>query len=240
MENEVLSTREFRRYEQQTSIKGIGEKGQEKLKLSRILVVGAGGKGTSALKNLITSGVGYVGVSDDTLIQEDTLGRQSLYGDNDIGKQKAIVSKQYLQARNAHTTIKVHNIRLNAENLNKVIEDYHVIIDATNNLDSHYAINEAAINANKPVVFSAIKDNKGILTTLNYNNNKVLKEILPNENAIDFGAPDSISPVVIINTLTGTLAAAEALKVILGKASELSDNFLIINASDYSLTLKSK
>jgi adenylyltransferase/sulfurtransferase len=240
MDNDVLSERERRRYEQQILIEGIGEQGQEKIKLSRILVIGAGGKGTSALKNLITAGVGYVGVSDDSLIQEDTLGRQSLYGDNDIGKQKAIVSKQYLQARNTYTGIKVHNIRLTAENLNTVLEDYHVIIDATNNNDSHYAISQAALITNKPVVYSAIRNNTGIITTLNYNNNDSLKEILSNEEYNDTNPSDDISPVVIINTLTGTYAAAEALKIVLGKNTELSDNFLVIDASNYSLKLKSR
>lgn len=240
MAEEILSIREKRRYEQQTAISGIGESGQEKIKLSRVLVIGAGGKGTSALKNLITAGVGFIGVSDDTLVQEDSLGRQSLFGDNDIGKQKAIVSKQYLQARNTFTDIKVHNIRLTEENLNKVIEDYHVIIDATNNYESHYAISKAAIEIDKPVVFSAIKQNKGILTTLNYKNKKSLAEALPDENKIDVGGADTISPVVIINSLTGSLAAAEALKIILRKESVLCDNFLVIDASQYSLKLVPK
>ncbi len=240
MDSEILSTREGRRYEQQILIDGIGDKGQEKIKLSRILVIGAGGKGTSALKNLITAGVGYIGVSDDTLIQEDTLGRQSLYGDKDIGKQKAIVVKQYLQNRNSFTSIKVHNIRLTAENLNRIIEDYHVIIDATNNFDSHYAISEAAISSNKPVVFCEIIKNKGIVTTINYKNSKGLKEILPDEEAFDIGLPDNISPVVIINALTGSYAAAEALKIVLEKTSVLNDNFLIVDASDYSLKLRDR
>jgi molybdopterin/thiamine biosynthesis adenylyltransferase len=240
MAEEILSIREKRRYEQQTAISGIGESGQEKIKLSRVLVIGAGGKGTSALKNLITAGVGFIGISDDTLVQEDSLGRQSLFGDNDIGKQKAIVSKQYLQARNTFTDIKVHNIRLTEENLNKVIEDYHVIIDATNNYESHYAISKAAIEINRPVVFSAIKQNKGILTTLNYKNKKSLTEALPDESKIDVGGADTLSPVVIINSLTGSLAAAEVLKIILQKESVLCDNFLVIDASLYSLKLLPK
>lgn len=234
MADEILSQRELRRYKQQTDLSEIGIEGQERIKLARVLVVGAGGKGTSVLKNLITAGVGYVGVSDDTLVQEDTLGRQSLYGDNDIGKQKAIVSKQYLQARNTFTEIKVHNIRLNAENLNRIIMDYHVIVDATNNYDSHYAISKAAIDSEKPVVFSAIKNNKGIVTTLNYLNKKSLTEVLPDENKIDTGDPDTVTPVVIVNALTGAVIASEALKVILKKKTTLCEDFLIIDAGNYT------
>lgn len=240
MADEILSTRELRRYEQQIILDNIGEKGQEKIKLSRVLVIGAGGKGTSALKNLITAGVGYIGVSDDSLVQEDTLGRQSLFGDNDVGKQKAIVSKQYLRARNSFTEIKVHNIRMTSDNLNKVIEDYHLIIDATNNYDSHYAISKAAIELNKPVVFSAIKGNKGIITTLNYMNKKSLQEALPDENAINLRAPDLSTPVVIVNSITGGLMASEALKVILGQKSILCEKFLVFDASNYTFNFFDK
>jgi adenylyltransferase/sulfurtransferase len=235
MSDEILSQRELRRYQQQTELSEIGIEGQEKIKTARVLVVGAGGKGTSVLKSLITAGVGFVGVSDDTLVQEDTLGRQSLYGDNDIGKQKAIVSKQYLKARNTFTEIKVHNIRLTSENLNKVIQNYHVIVDATNNYDSHYAISKAAVDSGKPLVFSAIRKNKGIITTLNYLNKKDLNEVLPNENKIDVGEADNTSSLVLVNALTGTIAASEALKIILGKKTTLCNDFLVIDAANYNL-----
>ncbi|MBN1117394.1 MAG: HesA/MoeB/ThiF family protein [Bacteroidales bacterium] len=232
MPNDIISQREKRRYEQQTKLEGIGERGQELIKLSRILVIGAGGKGTSALKNLITAGVGFIGVSDDTLVQEDTLGRQSLYGDNDIGKQKAIVTKQYLQARNQFTEIKVHNIRLTAQNLHKVIENYHLIIDATNNFETHYAISKAAKSANKPVVLSFIKNNKAVVTTLFYNNKKDLKDFMPTEAAIET-KPNTETPVVITNSMAGGIMANEALKIVLKKTTFLSDKILVIDPLDY-------
>ncbi len=240
MSDGILSIRELRRYDQQIILDGIGEKGQEKIKLSRVLVIGAGGKGTSVLKNLITAGVGYVGISDDSLVQEDTLGRQSLFGDNDIGKQKAIVSKQYLRTRNSFTEIKVHNIRLTSENLNRIIEGYHLIVDSTNNYDSHYAISKAAIELDKPVVFSAIKNNKGIVTTLNYMNKRSLHEALPDERNLDLGVPDLSTPVVIVNSITGGLTASEALKIILGQKSLLCEKFLVFDASNYSFSLIDK
>jgi adenylyltransferase/sulfurtransferase len=237
MEAELLSQREQRRYESQIEFEGIGLEGQLKIKQSKVLVIGAGGKGTSTLKTLITAGVGYLGISDDTLIQEETLARQSLYGDNDIGKQKAIVSKQYLRNRNQYTEIKVHNIRLDSENLMKIIENYDIIIDATNNYVSHYAISDAAKQANKPLIFSSISKNKGIVTVLNGNHGKVLKDIIPDESFINIGAPDKNSPAIIINALSGIVLANEAIKIILGIPSQLNSNFLIIQASDYSFTL---
>ena len=238
MEASALSQRELRRYKPQIDFKGIGLGGQEKIKQSRVLVIGAGGKGTSALKALITSGIGYIGISDDTLIQEETLGRQSLYGDNDIGKQKAIVSKQYLRARNQFSEIKVHNIRLTTENLGKIIENYDILIDATNNYQSHYAISESAKLARKSLIFSSIHFNKAIITVLTGESKKTIQDIIPDESSLNLDGADNYLPVVIINALTGVVLANEALKLILDMPSQLQSNLLIVNPYDYSFTLR--
>lgn len=238
MSEGILSAREERRYQRQLSLDGIGREGQEKLKKSKVLVIGAGGKGTTALQNLITAGIGNVGITDDTLVQETTLSRQSLYGDNDIGKQKAIVTKEYLQSRNQFTNITVHNIRLNVENIKRIIADYDVLIDATNNFETHFDIAEAAHELNKPLVFGSIVNNKSIITVLNVNNSKRLIDVFPDKQAIDIGKGDGRTPIVIINSLTGVILANEAIKIIFDRPSQLIDNLLIINASDYSLTLQ--
>lgn len=238
MSEGILSAREERRYQKQLSLDGIGREGQEKLKKSKILVIGAGGKGTSALQNLITAGIGNVGITDDTPVQETTLSRQSLYGDNDIGKQKAIITKEYLQSRNQFTNITVHNIRLNVENIKKIIVNYDVLIDATNNFETHFNIAEAAHELNKPLVFGTIVNNKSIITVLNVNSSKKLVDIFPEKQAIDIGTGDNRTPIVIINTLTGVALANEAIKIIFGSSSQLIDKLLIINASDYSLSIQ--
>jgi len=236
MENNTLSERELRRYKNQMELDGIGEEGQRRLKKAKILVIGAGGKGTSTLKNLMTAGVGYIGVSDDTLVQEDTLGRQSLYNDNDIGKQKAIVSKQYLQARNRFTQIKVHNIRLIPENLSKVITQYNVLVDATNNFESHYAIGTAARQENIPLIVGHIANNKIYISAPKFAD-KAIQDIL-NAKQIKGDKLDSQTPIVVVNSFAGNLLANEAIKIILEKPSQLNSNLLIIKLSDYSFTFQ--
>jgi adenylyltransferase/sulfurtransferase len=238
MHSEILSERELRRFKPQTDLKGIGLEGQETIKKAKILVVGAGGKGTAAMKALISAGVGYLGVSDDTLVQEDTLSRQSLYNDNDIGKQKAIVSKQYLRARNGLTEIKVHNIRLTAENLNKIISAYNLIIDATNDFESHVPIREAAKMGGKALIFGHINNNKLYISTILPGNEKPLHEIIPPQDKLDAEDEDQDTAVIIINSLAGTMLANEAIKTVLNKPSQLKDNLLIIKLSDYSFALQ--
>lgn len=237
MESSNISEREVRRFAHQINFEGIGLAGQEKIKNSRILVVGAGGKGTSAMKSLISAGVGFLGVSDDTLIQEETLSRQSLYNDTDIGKQKAIVSKQYLQNRNKLTQIKVHNIRLTSGNLKKIVELYDLIIDATNNFESHYAICEAAIISNKPLVFGHIENNISFFTTIGINSTTDLKTLLSKDGLFRKEDSDVSSPVILVNSLSGTILANEAISIILEKPSQLESNLLKIKLSNYSFDL---
>lgn len=235
MESKIITEREQRRFAPQIGLEGIDVAGQEKIKQSRILVIGSGGKGTSAMQALISAGVGYLGVSDDTLIDEETLSRQSLYNDRDIGKQKAIVTKQYLQSRNTLTEIKVHNIRLTAQNLNKVVENYNLIIDATNNFESHYAISHSAQESKKPLIFSHIENNIGYLFSFHSGFEGELKSVLPDPDTLKKDR-DIDTPVILVNSTTGAMLANEALKIILDKPSQIESNLLKIKLSDYTLS----
>jgi adenylyltransferase/sulfurtransferase len=237
MNQPVLSQRELRRFEQQIELDGIGLTGQEKIKQAKVLVVGAGGKGTEALKVLSTAGVGYIGISDDTLVQEETLGRQSIYGDNDIGKQKAIVSKQYLKTRNQFTEIKVHNIRLTHDNLERVIADYSIVADCTNNSHSHYAIAEATQKLHKPLVFSSIQLNKSFVTVVPGESTINIQQLFAENTALRIQQGDTTTPVVLINSMTGIIVANEALKLIMGVPSALTSAIMEISAGDYSFVL---
>ena len=238
MENSNLSLREQRRYQPQVcvALQGIGEKGQVRIKNSKVLVIGAGGKGTSAMKALMAAGVGYLGICDDALIREDTLSRQSLFNDNDIGKQKAIVSKQYLQERNSFTEIKVHNIKLTKSNIESTIADYDVLIDATNSIESHELIETGAKKLSKNLIIGHLDDNCAYLLKIEPDSNTKIPDQIRStgENQIQ----DSETPTIIVNSLAGILLANEVLRTLLNKPSQLNNNMLIIKLSDYSFSLQ--
>ena len=81
---------------EQIQLPEVGIAGQEKIKNARVLVIGAGGKGTSVLQSLMAAGVGTLGITDNMLVEENILPRQNLYGEKDLGKQRAIISAQRL------------------------------------------------------------------------------------------------------------------------------------------------
>lgn len=237
MSEKLLTIREERRYENQIALEGFGRKGQELLKQAKVLVIGAGGKGTTTLKNLITAGIGNLGVCDDKLVNEDSLSKQSLFGDNDVGKQKAIVVKQYLQTKNQFTNINVHNIQATSQNLPNIIANYDIVVDSTNSFETHLVIASAAKSEKKPLVLGNIHKNKSIVKVFT-NEGKSFAEIFSGHKFVDIGESDILTPVVIINSLTGTVLANEVVNIILNRPSQLIDNMLIINVSDYTFGLQ--
>ncbi|MEA1886197.1 MAG: ThiF family adenylyltransferase, partial [Bacteroidota bacterium] len=98
----LLSDGELRRYNRHIIMPGIGEEGQMRLKNSSVLVVGAGGLGCPVLQYLTAAGVGNIGLMDFDLVNQTNLPRQILYGADDIGKLKTIISKQRLNKLNNH------------------------------------------------------------------------------------------------------------------------------------------
>jgi molybdopterin/thiamine biosynthesis adenylyltransferase len=139
MESQFLSQREIRRYSKQIMIPEIGIKGQEKLKLAKVLVVGAGGLGCPVLQYLAAAGVGKISIAEFDMVDEANLQRQVLYGSTDVGKLKSIIAKSRLEHLNSLLEFEIFNLRLDASNSLNIIKNFDIIVDATDNLHTrHY------------------------------------------------------------------------------------------------------
>jgi adenylyltransferase/sulfurtransferase len=110
--SKILSAPELRRFQHQINLKEIGLKGQETLKAARVMVIGAGGIGAQVLQFLGATGVGNITIVDDELVSEKAIQLQSLYGGNDLGKLKTIVSRQHLQHLYPLTRFEILNLRI--------------------------------------------------------------------------------------------------------------------------------
>ncbi|HOK51183.1 MAG: ThiF family adenylyltransferase [Bacteroidales bacterium] len=130
--HKIFSEIELRRYAKQISSQEIGLHGQEKLKKSRILVVGAGSMGIPVLQYLAAAGVGVLGICDYKTIQEADFPSQIMYGLGDLGKLKTIVAKEKIQVLNPYVTPQIHNIQLREENTRLICDGYDLIVDCTN------------------------------------------------------------------------------------------------------------
>ena len=212
----VLSEKEMRRYALQIGMPSIGQEGQEKIKKAKVLVIGAGGKGSSVLQNLATVGVGKIGICDNYPVQENELARQYLYGNSDLGKQKAIISKQKLVEINHLVDYELHNVCLNENNINLICYPYDILIDATDNFPARYLINDAAINLGKPLIYGEVINGLGLVSVFNYKEGPSFRCLYPEPikkserpYATDFSCQ------VAVMSIIGSIIANETLKIIL-------------------------
>ncbi|MDO1498954.1 HesA/MoeB/ThiF family protein [Winogradskyella maritima] len=133
------------RYLRQTTLKGFGNEGQQKLSSAKVLVVGAGGLGVPVLTYLNAMGVGTLGIVDNDVVSLSNLHRQVLYTEKMVGQPKVLAAKNQLLAQNTNTEIIVHQTFLTVLNALQIIGDYDVVIDATDNFPTRYLINDACV-----------------------------------------------------------------------------------------------
>jgi molybdopterin/thiamine biosynthesis adenylyltransferase len=145
----------------------IGKHGQKKLKNSSILMVGAGGLGSSAAFYLAGAGVGCIGIVDDDVVAKSNLNRQILHPSSSIGESKVISAKKTLNNFNPDIDIKTYPFKFTrGKQFDNLIKDYDLILDCTDNFDTRYAINETCINQKKPWVYGGISEFEGQVMTI--------------------------------------------------------------------------
>jgi molybdopterin/thiamine biosynthesis adenylyltransferase len=231
MESSILSPREIRRYLKQIILPGVGLSGQEKLKRAAVLIVGAGGLGCPVLQYLSAAGIGRLGLVEFDKVNESGLPRQVLYGYLDTGKLKSIIVKDRLEYLNSYVNLEIINLKLNIENSLKIIDGYDLVVDATDNFETRYIINDSCVILNKPMVHGAIFMYEGQVSVFNYNNGPTYRCFNPfgKRKGTRDPAPSDVGITGVLPGITGTLMTNEVIKIITGNGTVLSGKVLIFN-----------
>jgi molybdopterin/thiamine biosynthesis adenylyltransferase/rhodanese-related sulfurtransferase len=234
--NTTLSSEEITRYSRQIRLAEIGKGGQEKIKGTSVLVVGAGALGCPVLQYLTAAGIGTLGIADNDWVDESNLNRQVLYSLKDIGKPKPLAARDRLKLLNPEVKFNIHFLRLDKESALKIISQYDIVVDCTDNFASRYLINDASVILNKPLVYGAIHKFSGQLMVLNYKNGPTLRCIFPDvphplevPSCEEFGVIGSIPGVI------GSLQATEVFKIILGLDGILSGKIFMIDTLTFDM-----
>lgn len=231
MEKETLSNREMRRYSKQIMIPEIGISGQEKLKKANVLVIGAGGLGCPVLQYLSAAGTGRISIIDFDMVEEISLARQVLYGSSDLGKLKSIIAKSRLEFMNPLCEYKVINLKLDGTNSLGFFKSYDVIVDATDNPETRYIINDACVMSGKPMVHGAIYKFEGLVTVFNYKGGPSYRDLNPSDfkRAYRNPSPEAVGFFGVLPGITGTYMANEVIKIITGAGEVLSGRIMVFN-----------
>ena len=239
MEGTTLTSREVRRYSRQIMIPEVGIAGQEKIRKARVIVVGAGGLGSPVLQYLVAAGVGMAGIAEFDTVDETNLQRQVLYGSDDVGKLKSIIAKERLVHLNSLVEIPILNLRIDAENAIRVLENYDIVVDATDNYEARYVISDACVILGKPMVHGSVYKSEAQVAVFNYNGGPTYRCLHPyvkNPALRDPRAEDA-GILGVLAGLTGTIMASEVLKIITGTGEILSGKVLLVNTFNYQFTV---
>lgn len=231
MESQFLSNREIRRYNKQIMIPEIGIGGQEKLKQAKVIVIGAGGLGCPVLQYLTAAGVGKIAVVEFDKVDESNLQRQVLYGLTDVGKLKSIIAKSRLEHLNSLLDLEIFNLKLDASNSLGILKNFDIIVDATDNIETRYIINDSCIILNKPMVHGAIYKYESVVSVFNFKGGPTYRCYFPLVNKPHFKNPPPAQVGIfgVLPGITGTYMANEVIKIITETGDILSGKVLLIN-----------
>lgn len=234
MEISNLSPAEVTKYARQMALKGWDRQTQERLKLSRVLIVGAGGLGATAALYLLTGGVGAIRLVDGARVNLAGLSHQILYREQDLGKAKAMVAARRLQELNSFTLVESLVKDLSARNVFRLSSGCQVLLDATNNPAAGLLLNQAAIRLQQPLVHARVQGLDGQLTTYWPGRGPCLACSAPEPPRAGRFALLSPLPGIL-----GALLALEALRILGGLGAALLGRVLAFDGSACHFTEKS-
>lgn len=214
----------------------IGIKGQEKLSSAKVLVIGAGGLGCPALLYLSAAGIGTIGVIDFDVVELHNLHRQILYSTDDVGKPKALIAAEKLKKQNPHSNILIFNELLSETNAEKIISQFDIVVDGSDNFLTRYLVNDTCVKLNIPLVYGSILKFEGQVAVFNCKGSKNLRDIFPEPpNAEDVPNCDENGVLGTLPGIIATMMAQETLKLILGM-EVLKNQLLIFDTRNWGLT----
>jgi len=226
-----LNDKQYYRYSRHILLDEIGEKGQLKLKVSKVLVVGAGGLGCPALMYLAAAGIGEIGIVDFDVVDESNLQRQILFGESVIGRNKAEAAAMRLADLNSDVNFKTHPFKLDTSNAITLLKNYDIIVDGTDNFATRYLINDACLLTDKPLVHGSIFKFQGQVSVFNYKNGPTYRCLFPDPpGANTVPSCSDIGVLGVLPGIIGSLMANEVLKIILDIGEIMTGEVMLYNA----------
>ena len=225
-----FSYKDFKRFEKQIILKKIGISGQKKIKNSNVLIIGMGGLGCPLLTYLAAAGVGNIGIADYDKVELGNLSRQTLFKTSDIGKFKVVQAKSRIHRIYKNIKIKTFKSKVLKKNVKKILKNYEIICDGTDNFDTRYLINDECKQNKKILISAAISQFYGHLFKFNFKKkSSCLRCFMPTRPDIETncGSEGIFSPVAGI---LGSLQANEVLKTVLNLKDDLNNNMIIFDS----------
>jgi sulfur-carrier protein adenylyltransferase/sulfurtransferase len=228
-----LTQDELHRYARHLTLPQVGVRGQDTLKRSSVLVVGAGGLGSPVSLYLAAAGVGKIGLVDFDQVDTTNLQRQVLYGQSDVGERKVEAAKKRLLDLNPHIEVVTHDTPLTSENALEIIPQYDVVADGTDNFQTRYLVNDACVLTGTPNAYGSIFRFEGQASVFANGDGPCYRCLYPEP------PPPGLVPscaeggvLGVLPGIVGCIQATEAIKLLLKKGETLTGRLLLFDALD--------
>lgn len=222
---------QFDRYRRHLSLPEMGLEGQARLLDSSVLLIGAGGLGCPLALYLAAAGVGRLGIVDDDVVDASNLQRQILYTTADVGRPKADVAQERIEALNPDVRVESHQVRLESGNAMELLRDYDVVVDGTDNFPTRYLSNDACVLLGKPNVYGSIFRFDGQASVFDARQGPCYRCLFP-EPPPPGSVPSCEEGGVlgVLPSLIATVQATETIKILTGLGRSLVGRLLIYDA----------
>ena len=219
------------RYSRQILFPGIGVEGQRKLAGSSVVVIGCGALGSTIASGLVRAGVGKLRVVDRDFIEYHNLHRQALFDEDDVraGLPKAIAAERHLKKVNSSVEIEGIVADVNYTNVARLVRDADVILDALDNLETRFLINDASLKYNIPWVYGGVVASSGTTMTIIPHETRCFRCVTPSPGkggiipTCDTAGVISPAPWIV-----GSIQTAEAMKILVG-AEEINRDLIVFD-----------
>ncbi len=229
--HDQLDDEYFERYKRHILIKNIGGEGQKKLGKAKVLLVGLGGIGSTVLQHLAATGIGKIGLVDQDTVSLSNLQRQTIYTYGDIGRKKVSVASNFIKNLNKNVDVTEYDLFLKTNNSKKIIGEYDVVLDGTDNIEARVLINQYCLMQQKPLIFGGVSGWEGLISLFIYKGSACFKCVFKSsEERPDFLDCSSEGVLGVTTSLVGTLMVAETIKLICGAGQLLTNKLLICDA----------
>jgi len=230
-----LKNEDLQRYSRQIMLEEIGFVGLEKLRKAKVCVVGVGGIGNPVVTQLTAMGVGKLKIVDRDIIEISNLHRQHLYTESDLGKVKVEAAKERLEKINSSVEIEALPNSVTKYTAESIISGYDIVVDALDSIDARYALNDACIKLNIPLIYAGALGMLGSVCTIIPNKTACLRCIFPAlaEDDMPTCSTEGVHPSILY--LVGGIQVSEAVKIILGEKPTLENKLMYVDLNDISL-----
>ena len=227
----MFNEEQIRRYSRHILLPNVGASGQRKLLGAKVLLLGAGGLGSPAALYLAAAGVGTLGIVDFDTVDLSNLQRQILHRVDTVGLPKVESAARTIAGINPDVKVVPHRTRLYSDNVFEIFENYDLIVDGTDNFQTRYLTNDAAVMTNKTVVHGSIFQFDGQVTVFKPKEGPCYRCLFPAPPPA--GAVPNCAEAGVFGVLpgiVGSIQAVEVLKLILGEGDPLIGRLLIFDA----------